>query len=118
MYDRVVVGEGVSLPTFPHKKEGIEWQTKTIGYPLLDKYRITENGRLLKQQAIFETVEEEDDDSVHPFPFVVKEAEWEEHKMHGSFTFYNSVEGEWWEFEARFTDGELEKIVLIDNYKL
>lgn len=43
---------------------------------------------------------------------------WADHNMHGTFIFYNCIENVYYSYEARFTRGDLEKIILLDKHKI
>lgn len=80
MFDWVVVESQVYLPDYPQGGVKAGFQTKDIDN-LCRRIRITNHGRLF--------VDSEDSN------------------YHGMFNFYNSFKGEWFEYNAKFTDGDL-----------
>jgi len=95
LYDRILLEDGVELPEFPDDKNPrrLEWQSKDIGKPSMQTFKITNDGRLMRNDVY--------------------------HNMHGSFEFHASgkpVDGFddfYWSYEARFTKGDLDKIVFL-----
>ncbi len=71
------------------------WQTKDFDEPSFDKYIITEGGRLICTRRKIEVVEYDTD-------------------FHGDLGFYHLEGRVWWEYRARFTEGQLARITLID----
>ncbi|GGN23614.1 hypothetical protein [Halarchaeum nitratireducens] len=55
MYDPLVVEDEIDLPKFPadRRPSEIEWQTKDIGYPAGQQYKLTTDGRLLRHEEEF-----------------------------------------------------------------
>ncbi|MDV7349678.1 hypothetical protein R3751_07805 [Halorubrum distributum] len=55
LYDDVLVADGVRLPKFPAdaSPSDIEWQTKNIGRPAMQAYKLTADGRLLRREREF-----------------------------------------------------------------
>ncbi|MFC5279695.1 hypothetical protein ACFPM1_13135 [Halorubrum rubrum] len=55
LYDDVLVADGVRLPKFPEEvsPSAIKWQTKEIGRPAMQTYKITAEGRLLRREREF-----------------------------------------------------------------
>jgi hypothetical protein len=55
LYDDVLVADGVRLPKFPAdaSPSDIEWQTKDIGRPAIQAYKLTADGRLLRREREF-----------------------------------------------------------------
>lgn len=51
-FDTVLVEDGVTLPKFPRDRSpsAIHWQTKDIGHPFMREFKLTESGRLLRQE--------------------------------------------------------------------
>ena len=82
-----------------------EFQTKTFDDPYLRHYRITPEGRLLKRDQWSMTEWEEGGDPKGP-------ATWTDTNHHGVLNFYDSDEttDEWFEYDAKFTDGQLVSI--------
>ena len=99
------------------------FQTKSLPAMFLDTYVITRAGRLVHQAYRMEEVPEEErpfygkpewDDgwlsrfagSLRRIPLGDVDLEW-----HGDVRFYESADdGTWYEYRARFTDGQLESI--------
>lgn len=83
----------------PDGFEGGRWgqfQTKTFPEPYMEKYTITREGRLLHQPSL----KHEPTDT----------------NYHGILNFYGGdTEGEWREYNAKFTDGQLVDIALVPN---
>lgn len=52
LYDTLVVEDGVELPKFPDGRNPSEigWQTKEIGHPYMQTYKLTASGRLLRKE--------------------------------------------------------------------
>ncbi|MDL0139099.1 hypothetical protein PNP85_06230 [Halobacterium salinarum] len=52
LFDELVVEDGVELPKFPQEcsPTEIEWQTKEIGRPAMQTYKLASSGRLLRRQ--------------------------------------------------------------------
>ncbi|WP_435102432.1 hypothetical protein [Halarchaeum sp. P4] len=52
LYDRLVVEDGLTLPKFPTGRQPseIDWQTKDIGHPIGQQYKLTVDGRLLRHE--------------------------------------------------------------------
>jgi len=50
LYDTLTLEDGVELPKFPPNRSPseVEWQTKDIGYPYMQTYKVTTSGRLLR----------------------------------------------------------------------
>jgi hypothetical protein len=88
-----VVVEGKHLPLTLRK---CDWQTKDVVEPTMDTLIITKAGRLLEQ--------------LYDKPA-------EDLNYHGDMNFYTIHKGEWVEFKARFTDGQLESLTLIPEIK-
>lgn len=118
----------------------LEWQSKDIGRPFMRTFKITNDGRLLRKESEKEEMTDEELDEyaqekgydswgawneaetrfnepLGTWKYKVIDEWWVDHNMHGSFEFHASgkrVEGfedVYWSYEARFTKGELEKIV-------
>lgn len=55
LYDVVLVADGVRLPKFltDASLSDIEWQTKDIGRPAMQAYKLTADGRLLRREREF-----------------------------------------------------------------
>jgi len=62
LYDTLAVEDGVELPKFPRDRSPSEvgWQTKEIGHPYMQTYKLTASGRLFrKEQDMREKTAEE-----------------------------------------------------------
>jgi len=97
MYDNILVEEGVPLPEFP-KDAQRTFQTKSLDN-LLTLHRITKSGRLMEKIAC-------------SIGF-----KWHDTEYHGIIRFYTNHDVKWYEYAARFTDGQLvcmDKLVLQD----
>lgn len=144
IYDSVKIEEGVELPEFPEEKDKneLDWQTKDIGMPSIRRFKITENGRLLRKEAKKREMTEEERDEMarengfdswelweeadtkineplQTWGYTIEDEWWADHNMHGSFGFHASglrIEGfgdVLWKYEARYNYGELQEIVFI-----
>lgn len=112
MFDYVV--PECALPDEAAKLVG-EWQTKDFDAPSMDKYRITAEGRLLEEVY---HIEDRSDKSAPEGSFkgirgmmTKVHEDWRDLNFHGVLNFYGSTsrdwKGEWIEYNARFTDGQL-----------
>lgn len=133
MYDTVEIEEGVELPEFDHDPSTVGWQTKDIGHPIMREFRITEDGRLLRHEVRTEETDEpmewtEEGEGPTLYEHEVVDETWVDHNQHGSFEFHTGVgpdggdmqspdvdEYTWYSYEARFTEGELDEIVLLQK---
>lgn len=144
LYDTILLEDGVELPEFPEDKNPrrLEWQSKDIGHPSMQTFKITHDGRLMRKEVeraemndeeLDEYAQENGYDSwedwneadtklnepLETWKYKVVDEWWADHNMHGSFEFHASgkrVDGFddfYWSYEARFTKGELEKIVFL-----
>jgi hypothetical protein len=123
MYDFIDIDESINLPDYPPNMSRSDFQTKTFPDPLMTIYKITNEGKLLQEQWHYEDVPEEER-PCYPFKndwesvigMVKKITDgWKELDFHGWLTFYTSVNKEWFEYEAKFTDGNLVKIKRKEN---
>lgn len=136
IYDDVIIDSGVDLPEYEGDSEAVDWQTKSIGRPHLRTLKLTAGGRLLrKEQSMRDLTPEERTakalergfdsweaweaaDSPGPLPTwnrTVDEEWWVDHHQHGSFEFHGSTPEHRYSYEARFTDGALDGILLLAN---
>lgn len=109
-------------PTDKYNQVNVEWQTKDIKDPCMDTYIIKDN-RLIKVCHEWEEVPltERVDVMGISVPLIRPKKTWEEDtNYHGKFNFYTNIQesGEegvdiWYEYEAKFTDGELVNIKII-----
>jgi len=94
-----------------------EWQTKDFEWPGMDKYRITPEGRLMEEVYHVEDRSERaltgQGDEFAGCMSRVHEG-WKDMNYHGVLNFYGSTShdwhGEWVEYDAKFTDGQLVSI--------
>ncbi len=123
----------------------VEWQTKQIGQPFMGAYKLASDGRLLRREREYremtqaelnEKAQEHGYDSwdsweaadtpldtpLETWKRTVDEEWWVDHNMHGTFEFHASgkrIDGsdddKFWSYEARFTHGDLEEIILLDD---
>jgi hypothetical protein len=117
MYDEVYVHANIDLPEFPFSADR-KFQTKHFDC-LLDRFAITDNGRLTKETCVFEDVPEEErpyynDPEYATNPLLqycgsirknvigIHDTE-----FHGEFNFYSLINTEWFEYKAIFVHGEL-----------
>lgn len=117
----IYIDEGVALPSPPSNHHEIEWVSQK---GLLDRsqgpYKISADGCLLKkevgrvQTGKFETLELESDSVKIPKMKTISE-EWVLHPQHGSFEFHATINNTWYAYEARFTNGELDTIILLQK---
>lgn len=116
LFDRIELPADLSLPDLDADPSTIEWQTKTIGRPVMRRFRLTRDGRLLQEETHSETIPEEErpyygTDKWEEFHFVgsirtVHEG-WTERRYHGLVEFHASLDERFASYEARFTDGRL-----------
>lgn len=148
MYDSIKIGEDVNLPHYPEEwSRDLGWQTKDLMRGLRT-YKVTANGLLRKEKSFRERTQEEKNEMARertngvadtwdeweemdtpldePFPNwkrTVDEEWWVDHNQHGSVKFYTSGRAHDFldgllEYEARFTKGELDEIVLLSDEEL
>lgn len=113
MFDYVKVHEKHGLPALGYQSKDFDCELTMI--------RITESGRLEIERFEYESVPKEE----RPYPNDVGLAgmmgslrkvntKWEDLNYHGMFNFYGNdgegFEGEWFDFVAKFTDGNLVEI--------
>jgi hypothetical protein len=141
VFDRIDVDKpiGERLPNYDATRLGfpaheVEWQSKNLDHPFLDRYRITADGKLIKHNRETEPVPEDEwtaeqrdrarkrAESDHPlsgmeYPTRTTNEWWEQlPDWHGSFSFYSSFDvgadtPERWEYDAQFVHGTLSRIV-------
>ena len=116
VYDRIEFDEDLDteLPGFEGDPSEIVWQTKSLQEPLLETYRVSEDGRLLKEEVEYEEVEGEEREAPGDLPNLPKRGkvhlDWSDVEYHGIFEFHRIVDDEYRSFEAKFTDGKLVEI--------
>lgn len=136
LYDDLVIEPEIDLPAFEGDHQEVDWQTKSIGRPFMQSYKLTADGRLLRQEQSmrdltpeertekaqergYESWEEwEAADTFGPLPGweqTVDEEWWVDHNQHGTFEFHGSTVDFRYSYEARFTKGELDGIVLLSK---
>lgn len=143
LFDTVQLEDGVDLPEFPEDKNPreLDWQSKNIQGPAMDDFKLTADGRLLKKEVTKEKrslrelnekareegyddwndIKQNGSDFLPTFGLQQKVVDetWVDYDQHGTFKFYASgsrldgFEDKRWSYEARFTDGQLDKIVLL-----
>lgn len=131
LYDTVKFEAGLEIefPDIGVDPFEVTWQSKSISryHPALDTYRVTEDGRLFKEDAELEFVQEEErpwyDEAIGGFESSVAKMigslrevhhGWEDTEYHGIFELYASIDGEFVSVEAKFTDGHLVAITRSD----
>ena len=113
IYDRIEFDEDLDteLPGFEGTPSEIVWQTKSLKEPLLETYRVSEDGRLLKEEVEYEEIEDEERETPGDLPNLPKRRkvhlDWSDVEYHGIFEFHRTVDDEYRSFEAKFTDGKL-----------
>lgn len=116
LFDRVELPAALSLPGLDGDPSTTEWQTKSIGRPLMRRFRLTEDGRLLQEETHNESAPEGEDsyrrtDNSEEFTAVgstrVVHDNWTERRYHGIVEFHASLDEEVARYEARFADGRL-----------
>lgn len=116
----IVELDDIPLPEFDGDPNDVEWQSKTFDDAFcLERVRITADGRLLREDARYEEVPLEDRPHPDEYPMLgsmnkVTEG-WTDAEYHGIFHFYASVDDEWYAYDAKFTDGDLEAIERVDR---
>lgn len=111
-------------PTTEYNQVNVEWQTKDIQDPCMDTYIIKDN-RLIKVCHEWEEVPMGERVNVAGMnvPLIRPKKTWEEDtNYHGKFSFYTLIQESgdkemqtWYEYEAKFTDGELINIKIISK---
>ena len=123
LFDNVKLSSMVNLPEFTGGNQAdIEWQTKDIQDPCMDTYLIRDN-RLIKICHEWEEVPLGERVNIGGLnvPLIRPKKTWEEDtNYHGKFRFYTMIQepGDtgkdmWYEYEAKFTDGELININIV-----
>ena len=125
MFDDIKVK--ISLPDLEDEiSRSLTFQTKDTPAQFMEKYEISENGRLIHMKVEYESVPEEErpfygkpewEHGVNKFLgcINVKELGWEDTEFHGDLIFYTSHNKEWFEYEARFTEGNFTRVKRIKN---
>lgn len=142
LYDIIELENEITLPKFKGEINDVEWQSKDVqGRPFMATYKITNDGRLMEQkvskrpmtdeeikeranQAGYDSWDEWEQDEAALGPIdswkqVTDEVWWEDCNQHGSFEMhaltYEGEESTYWSYEVRFTDGELDEIILLSK---
>lgn len=136
LYDTVIIEPAVDLPDFEGDREAMDWQTKSIGQPVMRTFKISADGRLLRkeqshrdlgldeldakaQELGYESWDAfEAADTLGPFPEwerTVEDEWWVDHQQHGTFEFHGSSAVRRYSYEARFTNGQLDGILLLSK---
>lgn len=144
MFDTIILEDEIELPEFNASPQEIEWQTKTIQkQPIMDVYKLTNDGRLHRQKQSFRDMTEDEmiqrakkagydsweewensDSAFGPLDSwkrVVDETWWVDEDRHGSFEIHGSTrrldnhEDIYWSYEIRFTNGDLDEIILLSK---
>lgn len=131
LFDNVTFEDSldVEFPEIGADPFDITWQTKSITrhQPMMEDYKVTAEGRLLKEEYEYEHVPEEErpgyDEEIGGFE---KEFErgrgsirkihlgWSDMDYHGIFEFHRSINDDYVSLEAKFTDGQLVAITRSD----
>lgn len=142
LYDTVILDDEIELPEFSGNPQDVNWQTKTIGRPVMRVFKVSNDKRLMRKEQSFRDMTDEemkekanksdydswdewvnDDSSFGPLDSwknVVDEEWWVDHNRHGSFEIHGSTNtGEknkiYWSYELRFTDGSIDDIILLSK---
>lgn len=103
------------LPNTPIPPPDV-FQTKDTPDQYMSLYTITAEGKLIWRPYTIEVVP--DEERPYPdMPFLRRvEQEPEDINFHGDICFYTSDNNNrgWWEYVARFTDGQLSRITLVE----
>lgn len=136
LFDRVVFDTEVELPEFDGTHQAVDWQTKSIGRPFMRTFKLTADGRLMRRERSMRDLTPEERaakardrgfdsweaweaaDTFGPLPTwdrTVDEEWWVDHHQHGSFEFHGSTPDHRYSYEARFTKGALDEILLLSK---
>ncbi|MFC6787125.1 hypothetical protein ACFQFH_14950 [Halobaculum halobium] len=130
-FDRLRFEDGLAIefPGIGADPFEITWQKKSITRhnPLMENYKITNAGRLFKEDTDYEHVPEEErphyDEDAGGFESPLMRAAgslqkvhhgWSDTDYHGIFEFHRTVDGDYVSLEAKFTDGRLVEITRSD----
>ena len=119
MFDNLIISTD-KLPVSDEEKKRIGenpgWQTKDFDCQLTEIY-ITDDGELKENKWNYEMVPKEerphpDDEGILGMMGSIKRVNerLEVIPMHGYVNFYSNIGEDWYEFNAKFTDGKLESI--------
>lgn len=132
LFDRLTFEDGLDIefPDFGADPFEVTWQTKSIARhePLRDEYKVTAEGRLLKEDADHEHVPKEErpyyDEEIGGFESSIRKMAgsrkkihrgWSDTEYHGIFEFHRTINGDYVSLEAKFTDGQLVEIIDTDH---
>lgn len=122
LFDTIIVEDGMDLPGFEEEERPERWQSKDVERPAMQTYRITTEGRLERREVEREEAgtrrlpgTDEGGDGFELPEYEVVDEWWADHNQHGSFQFYTTVGDRRYRYEARFTRGDLDGIVLIEK---
>ena len=113
MYDYLKIKTD-KLPLTDEEKSELgdnpDWQTKDFEC-ILSTAEITDDGKLRFLWFRYEW-DENAESALSKYTnrkgaLVTRDEEWIDIQKHGYVNFYTSVEGKWYEFNAKFTDGKL-----------
>lgn len=123
-------GLDIDFPEIGADPFEITWQSKSIMMrrnSLMRNFKVTAEGRLFREESESERVPEEErpryDEEIGGFETEIERSfgarrkishGWSDTDYHGTFHFYRNIDGEHVRFEAKFTDGQLEKITRIE----
>lgn len=107
VFDTIEVARDVDLPEFDDDPSDVWWQSKSIGRTAMDHYRITSDYRLLTRRYN----DEGSDTPTRGSPAVY----WSEFRDVGQFTFYASVDDEWYEFLVTVTRADVDSIERVEQ---
>jgi len=127
LFDRLTFEEGlaVEFPNIGADPFEITWQTKSLTrrQPMMEHYRVTPERRLLKEDAEYEHVPEEErpgyNEETGGFDTESERARgsmrkihhgWSDTAYHGTFEFHRTIDGDYVSLDAKFTDGQLVEI--------
>lgn len=131
LFDNVTFEDGldVEFPDIGAEPFDITWQTKSIArhQPMMEDYKVTAEGRLLKEEAEYEHVPEEErpgyDEEIGGFENEFERGwgsirkihlGWSDTGYHGIFEFHETIDDDYVSLEAKFTDGQLVAITRSD----
>ncbi|QAU12168.1 hypothetical protein EKH57_05170 [Halorubrum sp. BOL3-1] len=118
-------GLDVEFPDIGADPFEITLQTKSITrhQPMLENYKVTSAGHLLKQDAEYEHVPEEErpgyNEETGGFDTEIERARgsmrkihhgWSDTAYHGTFEFHWTIDSDYVSLDAKFTDGQLVEI--------
>lgn len=121
--DTIELAPSIDLPEFEDDHTEVRWITVT-DEPEINTYRITDGGALYRSDPTYEAVPpgerphpDAESGSVEAMvgAFEEAETEWEQLDYDGVVNFHATVAGEWYGYEATFSDGELEHIERVDE---